>query len=369
MAISPVFTNSTEPAADADITHRRHAIIETVFADLIDGPVAHMPSGRFGANVVREPSVGRPAHADDDSIDIRLGATMFRVFAAIDATGRAARWSRPVARARPATATLHTGPPLSAHPRPGVIIRVDGGWAYRLDHPRATTLGVVSEPAAQRRTLDERLATELGIDVAADCTEVGVRSAAVQWSIHPVRERQLAIGDAALALNPLAGQGVRFALPSALSAAAVLATWAEASAASKTVASTYYDSFVGGVRARHLAQLQQIHAQSESPRLRSSSVNPNCRLTFSAPSRIVGQNRARRIIADEGFVLPDGGLVRSVGGIDLGLLRDATANQPTPDQLHAALKRRGLADRATQQLVGWALRHGVLEEATGVPAT
>ena len=40
------FTNSTEPAADADITHHRHAIIETVFADLIDGPLAHMPSGR-----------------------------------------------------------------------------------------------------------------------------------------------------------------------------------------------------------------------------------------------------------------------------------------------------------------------------------
>jgi hypothetical protein len=27
-----------------------HAIIETVFADLIDGPLAHMPAGRFGAN-------------------------------------------------------------------------------------------------------------------------------------------------------------------------------------------------------------------------------------------------------------------------------------------------------------------------------
>lgn len=46
----PFFTDSTEPIADADITHRRHAIIETVFADLIDGPLAHMPSGRFGAN-------------------------------------------------------------------------------------------------------------------------------------------------------------------------------------------------------------------------------------------------------------------------------------------------------------------------------
>ncbi len=46
----PFFTDSTESVAEADITHRRHAIIETVFADLIDGPLAHMPSGRFGAN-------------------------------------------------------------------------------------------------------------------------------------------------------------------------------------------------------------------------------------------------------------------------------------------------------------------------------
>jgi hypothetical protein len=46
----PFFTNSTPPTADADITHRRHAIIETVFADLIDGPLAHLPSGRFAAN-------------------------------------------------------------------------------------------------------------------------------------------------------------------------------------------------------------------------------------------------------------------------------------------------------------------------------
>jgi hypothetical protein len=46
----PFFTDSAEPVADADITHRRHAIIETVFADLIDGPLAHMPSGHFGAN-------------------------------------------------------------------------------------------------------------------------------------------------------------------------------------------------------------------------------------------------------------------------------------------------------------------------------
>ena len=46
----PFFTNTTEPVAQADITHRQHAIIETVFADLIDGPLAHQPSGSFAAN-------------------------------------------------------------------------------------------------------------------------------------------------------------------------------------------------------------------------------------------------------------------------------------------------------------------------------
>jgi len=46
----PFFTNTDLPVDAADITHRQHAIIENVFADLIDGPLAHIPSGRFGAN-------------------------------------------------------------------------------------------------------------------------------------------------------------------------------------------------------------------------------------------------------------------------------------------------------------------------------
>ncbi len=46
----PFFTNTDLPVEQADITHRQHAIIETVFADLIDGPLAHIPSGSFGAN-------------------------------------------------------------------------------------------------------------------------------------------------------------------------------------------------------------------------------------------------------------------------------------------------------------------------------
>jgi hypothetical protein len=43
-------TDTDEPTVDADLTHRAHAVVEQVFADLIDGPLAHLPSGRFAAN-------------------------------------------------------------------------------------------------------------------------------------------------------------------------------------------------------------------------------------------------------------------------------------------------------------------------------
>jgi len=46
----PFVTNSDLPTTEADLTHRRHAIIETTFADLIDGPLAHIPSGLYSAN-------------------------------------------------------------------------------------------------------------------------------------------------------------------------------------------------------------------------------------------------------------------------------------------------------------------------------
>ena len=46
----PFVTNSDLPTTEADLTHRRHAIIETTFADLIHGPLAHIPSGLFSAN-------------------------------------------------------------------------------------------------------------------------------------------------------------------------------------------------------------------------------------------------------------------------------------------------------------------------------
>jgi hypothetical protein len=45
-----VFTDSPFLLEQAEAHHRGHAVIEQVNADLIDGPLAHLPSGRFPAN-------------------------------------------------------------------------------------------------------------------------------------------------------------------------------------------------------------------------------------------------------------------------------------------------------------------------------
>ena len=44
------FTDSPFILIQAEAQHRAHAVIEQVFAELIDGPLAHLPSGRFDAN-------------------------------------------------------------------------------------------------------------------------------------------------------------------------------------------------------------------------------------------------------------------------------------------------------------------------------
>jgi hypothetical protein len=45
-----VFTDSPQPLLDAEATHRDHAIIEQVIADLKNSALAHLPSGHFNAN-------------------------------------------------------------------------------------------------------------------------------------------------------------------------------------------------------------------------------------------------------------------------------------------------------------------------------
>jgi len=45
-----VFTDTTLTMLQAETSHRRHAIVEHVMADFKNGPLAHLPSGKFAAN-------------------------------------------------------------------------------------------------------------------------------------------------------------------------------------------------------------------------------------------------------------------------------------------------------------------------------
>ena len=125
----PFFTNNTEPVADADITHRRHAIIETVHSDLIDGPLSGMPSGRFAANgawaicaAICHNLLRAAGTAIGGKHAVARGATLRRHLVAIPA--RLARPARrrvlhlpthwPWARQWTALWTAATGPPTAA---------------------------------------------------------------------------------------------------------------------------------------------------------------------------------------------------------------------------------------------------------------
>jgi hypothetical protein len=80
----PVFTDSPFGLVQAEAQHRDHAIVEQVFADWTDGPMAHLPSGSFAAsaawltlaatagNLVRAAGcLASPAHARARGATIR----------------------------------------------------------------------------------------------------------------------------------------------------------------------------------------------------------------------------------------------------------------------------------------------------------
>ena len=111
VAISPVLHQHRRAAADADITHRRHAIIETTFADLIDGPLAHMPSGRFGAN----------------SAWVLCAAITHNL---LRAAGTLAGAATPWPAARPCAASIVTIPARLARPQRRPVLHLPSHWPW-----------------------------------------------------------------------------------------------------------------------------------------------------------------------------------------------------------------------------------------------
>jgi flavin-dependent dehydrogenase len=317
---------------------------------------------------------------------------------AIDATGRAAVWSRPLARQAPSVAALFRGPG-SPCPRRGRITRTADGWAYALFHPDATTVGIVS-PAARPghpRTISDDVAHQLALPSPAEFRPERRCAAHAQWAATPATltadHARFAIGDAALAYAPLAGQGLRFAIASAAAAAActdtcrtarrlspghlaVAAHHDEPFAASPRrrhlaeldAAALYYEEFATGARRRHLAHLAHLDALDAPDPVPAPALATNVPLQFAAEIAATGVRRGPRIVPEAGLRLADGELIRWLGPFDLLALR-ALARAPSPaHQLHATLCAQGLDPAHADAVLRWCVARGVLTPVPAPPA-
>jgi len=292
-------------------------------------------------------------HQEPDGILIGCEGMPFAFASAIDATGRSAVWSRPIRRRGNQIADMYSAAASASHV-PARVLRHLDSWAYRIGTPDGTTFAIVSAHGRKRTPPSLSLQKDLGLP-AEGCVFAGRRPAFPQWCESPVQGRRLAVGDAALAHDPIAGQGIRFAISSAFAASSVINTW-RTSPSPSGAAERFYDRFVERCRRSHLRFVDQLREHPiQSPREKLPEV-----VVFSAGIVASELQLDSTIQTNQAILLPDGGHVRWVGGLDLLRLRDLLPH-PIPAAELASRLVPAFCD-ATQfsALLQWCLRHHVL---------
>lgn len=307
--------------------------------------------------------------ADKRGVSVRMSSATALHKVAVDASGRAAAWSQPIARLRHLCAEIFAGP-NEKHTVGLTLVRTREGWAYRLSFGDRATIGVLSP--------SHRRSTEIPCDVAENLEIsphsfqwIGRRVAFPQWSTHPIGENNLAIGDAALAHDPLSGQGIRFALSSALAARAVIRTILQRPS-DRNWAQRFYDEFVTTERARHGAVLQSLYSRDfdfgamrgsahslsdhNSPFLRGDETLHFSARVEKAPILVDGFIESGEVVR-----LSYGGSVRWLGGFDLLSLRDMTQPRVSiPRLIERMGGAGGISSQRAQSIIRWCYREGIL---------
>jgi hypothetical protein len=191
---------------------------------------------------------------------------------------------------------------------------------------------------------------------------LGRRPAFPQWCAEPIAGRRLAVGDAALASDPIAGQGIRFALASAAAAAGAVGTWCDGDP--EATARAFYHRFVSDARRRHLGLLAKLYDPQgviapQPIRLSSSAELPR-RVRFAGHTFLAELSVEGRVVPGAVLQLPDGGLVRWLGSFDILLLRELAAAPVAPDVLVERLAACGLSPAASRGLLRWCLERTIL---------
>jgi hypothetical protein len=275
--------------------------------------------------------------------------------AAIDATGRSAVWSRPIHHHGRHVADIFASTTERRRDSRARVIRFSDHWAYRLGLGSDATVALVGT-GRSRRKLDST--NRSALELQSEYSYVGRRPAFPQWCEEPIHRRRIAIGDAALAHDPISGLGIRFALSSALAAASVLNTWRDPRL--ETGATEYYRHFMAQCLQRHLRFLQELTDDSEMPK----QIGPSAPewLRFSSKT-IRSQTQVEGcVLADEVVVLADGTFARWVGDIDLLHIRELAAKPVRASELLQELTRGGNGLPHASAVLAWCVRHEVLTD-------
>jgi hypothetical protein len=289
-----------------------------------------------------------------DSFRIPHEGKVLNFEAAIDATGRSAVWSRPIQRCGRQHADIFASSPQSS-PR-GRVVRLSPGWAYRIGLKHSATVAMLGENGADRYAPDAVAREALGLSPGS-ITYAGRRPAFPQWSETPIGNKRIAIGDAALAFDPLAGQGIRFALSSALAAATVINTWRH-SPSDAAAAERFYLDYLAHSRIRHLKSLDQIRLENP-PTQPAISLLPEV-VIFSGQAAVVDLHVKSRIVSGLAIRLPDGSAVRWVGGVDLLRIQDMARHPISSLDLVHRLLSGELSAVQARAVLGWCVRKELL---------
>jgi flavin-dependent dehydrogenase len=298
-----------------------------------------------------------PKLGGSDPVCITLGGTRLSFEAAIDATGRSAVWSRPIQRCGRQLADIFCSSPQSS-PR-GRVVRLSQGWAYRIGLEHSTTVAMVGESGANRRAPDAPVQEALGL-TSRQIKYASRRPAFPQWSENPIRHKRIAIGDAALAYDPLAGQGIRFALSSAFGAATVVNTWRHSPGAA-AAAERFYLDYLTQLRCHHLKSLDKIRL-AEQPA--QPAINPLPKVViFSGQTTRTDLHVDSRIVSGLAILLPDGTPVRWVGGVDLLRVQDMAREAVRSTDLVKRMMSADLTLIRAAALLRWCVRHELISAA------
>ncbi|QSJ15018.1 hypothetical protein JYQ62_24560 [Nostoc sp. UHCC 0702] len=316
-----------------------------------------------GAAMVSSNTIA-PLVVEKASVRVIIDGVEQRFAAAIDATGRSALWSRPIERHTREMAQIFSTFGDESLLR-GRIAQFSGGWAYHLGLPDTMTVGVVSPHHTSYEQVQELIRENLCLP-AKQLHVVGRRPVSPQWAEAPIQDRRLAVGDAALAYSPIAGQGIRFALSSALAAAAVVRTWRD-SPADADYATQYYHELVNAEKLRHLSNINSLSSNQALPTNPAQPSFNNAalpsRVYYTGQTKMTGLYINGLIKCTEAIALPDGNIVRWLGNFDLLTMRDYCTNPLATTSLIEQLHRQQLAEAQALYLIRWCLEHNIISTA------